>query len=242
MHDHSCSELKCQGQKYAACNLNCSRCLSPKYIECVSGRTEIDNLLKCLNIVPDTKTRSNASEHLTKLNQLFFPDSLIEFVCPSCKNSGSFLEVKKEYEDQIKNYKKKNTDLTKEKNKLEDKIKQTNETQCVECTEFINEIQTLKSEINQLKANDKSDVCAQLRIENEQLGEKITSLSNELCDLNSKTNDNSYSTLSSIGEIVAEIDKSIEEQNDLLKRIERSRCVIADKLRSLNQCDPKVKM
>lgn len=51
--NHKCNEKECTGPRYASSSLVCSVCLMPKFIDCISDRTEIANLLNMLQIKPD---------------------------------------------------------------------------------------------------------------------------------------------------------------------------------------------
>lgn len=90
--EHSCAEVNCIGSKYAGLNVNCSRCLLPKFIECVSDCAEIAFLLNAWNI--DQSDTVNRMDSVNKIKQLIFPDSLIEFVCPSCKKKDTYIDIK----------------------------------------------------------------------------------------------------------------------------------------------------
>lgn len=102
--EHKCLDNGCVGSKFAGCNIKCSRCLSPTFIECISDRTEIIILLKLMNVVADvTPSQSISTENMAKMNN----ESVIEFVCASCKAEGSFLDQKKKLNDKIKSLQKK---------------------------------------------------------------------------------------------------------------------------------------
>lgn len=253
--NHMCSDEneECTGEKYAASNLTCYRCSRQKYLECISDRTEIASILNALNIVQTIDNKEKTRNEITvKLQSIFFRDSMIEFVCKSCKNTE--INMKKTHEELVKKLNKKITKLDQEKKQLECKLKQNNneDIQCVDCTSMISENASLKQEISELKKNEKTDECLKCRelyTENLQLGEKVSSLTNELCELGEKvtsltkelSKDDTKNTKNdefsgSIGMIANDIEQLLDAQNELIQQIESNRCEATDKLRSLNHC------
>lgn len=192
--NHKCNENNCAGSRFSGCNLLCSRCLLPKFVECVSDRTEMTELLKLLCITPDRPvTQSLANENMNKMNTLFGKDSSIKFVCPQCLENGSFLQFKMKFEEKVKSLEKKNTELRKEKKNTEEKLKSLeNDPQCSSCLNINDENTRLKSDIDSLndklnhdKYNNYESVsleCARLQGEIENLNDKLNAVKCNKCD------------------------------------------------------------
>lgn len=155
--EHNCAEIKCSGSKFAGLNINCSRCLIPKYIECISDRTEIAFLLNALKI--EQSNAVNRIDNVNKIQQLIFSDSLIEFVCPSCKKKDTYIDIKMK--------------LDAEKEKLDKKTKSSS-----------NEIRNLKKKIKDLEdeIKIKIGVIDSLKLS----GTSTSTSSQEINELNSK--------------------------------------------------------
>lgn len=227
--DHKCDENGCSGSKYAGCTLICHRCLDAKYIECISEREEIAELLVELDIEPLTKPKqSTGNVYKEKVDTFFHSKSLLQFMCPSCEKEGSYSEIKKQYEEKIKTLKKSNTKLTREKNELEEKIKTIENTktiesksQCENCDNLSKEIgrlhgnnDSLKEKIDEEKTeiNDQKLKINELTIANELLKAQVKSLEDRLNENEDENDDNINSDLTNkIEQLQDEIDKLNEQ-------------------------------
>lgn len=218
---HKCNEEGCTPSKFSGCNFICSRCLTPKFVDCISDRTEIIELMNALRISSDgTTVQSIINENVNKINNLFGRESLFEFVCPACKKEGTYLEMKLKHESKIKNAQLKNKKLSEEisgmKNQLETSKKNNTDSQCKECPN-LNEIN------NQLKSD-------------------IDNLNKRLEEFKCNECDKSSSALISIGTLSADVLSLLEGLNSNWNVFQASAAKyhndISAQLHSLNLCIP----
>lgn len=209
--NHKCNENGCNGARFSGINLTCTRCLMPKFLDCIFDRTEIAGIINSLNIKPDiVASQQTITENQLKLRECFGSDSLFEFICPQCKTDGSFTKIKNKYEaqikaldDKVKTSQKKNTDQKKEMKKFEDEIKdlnmRLNNDECNKCTSLSSENEKMKIELRQLKENVQTNSCidcANNKIENDNLKVEIMALKKQMnenkcvrCDEQKKCNE-----------------------------------------------------
>lgn len=245
--DHKCNDNNCQGPRFAGCNLKCSRCFMPKFIDCISDRTEIIELLKILNILPAQSVSNEIANDITsKLKSLFGPDSTIQFLCPLCVSEGSYLEVKLKYENKIKTLEKKIDDLKKEKKQLIENEKSNQlSSKCVQCTDVNIENAKLHDENEKLKADLNSDRYKNydgLNVENARMQNKIDDLNVKLNEMKCNKCDEFATVINSVAIFTAELGDSIEQLNlnceGFKEQIKKNKGDIVDILRSLNLCIP----
>lgn len=90
--NHKCNENNCAPTRYSGCNILCSRCMIPKFIDCVSDRTEITELMKAIQIAPDpTTSQQLIHANVKKITTLFGSESILQLVCPACIEGVHFL-------------------------------------------------------------------------------------------------------------------------------------------------------
>lgn len=230
IQDHQCIANNCDGPRFNGCSLTCTRCLQPKFIDCISDRTEIVSLMKMMNIIPDVVVNKDVvAENHTKLVDSFGPQSLFDFVCPKCKSEGSINDIKKKLDDKIKSLQKKNTELQKDKASLIDerkKLKEENDKlngnvngQCVQCQLLSSENNQMKTELVSLKQRSDEKKC-------------------DKCDESIAALNSLNGTLGSIDLYTSEISKTVDEQNHLFDQFKQHQNKIVDDLRSLNMCIP----
>lgn len=233
--EHKCNEIGCTGDRFMGCNLTCSRCFSPKFIECISDRTEIIQLLTLLKIAPDLPvSQLIAKENTDKIKSLFFPESILQFMCPQCANDGSILDIKLKNETRIKSLEQKNKDLRKENKDYKEK-----------CDEFTaakirdsDEIEKLKETLNDV--NDQN--YEKLKNDNAKLQSEIDELNAKLNDVKCVKCDDLRAAFTSIEIFANEISDSIDKLNyeceGYKNNINKNKNDIDDLLRSLNLCIP----
>lgn len=122
--NHNCNEMNCTGPKYAGLNLTCSRCLLPKFFECISDRTEVVQFVNAMKLKDfDLTPQTNASENSRKMKSIFDNTSVFEFVCPKCKSDGTYMEIKAKLDKKISELQTKNRTANANLKKRDDDIK-----------------------------------------------------------------------------------------------------------------------
>lgn len=239
--DHKCGENNCSGSKYAGCNLVCYQCLNPKYIECISDRAEIVELLRVLNIEPNQQvSQLIASENSKRIRELFGTESLLKFICPACESEGSFFEIKKKFEEKIKQLQNKNTELRKT---LKNEQEKNNEKKD-KPVDMANRNDNLNNETEPLSSVENGEtngIYDDLIKTNESLQNEIELLKSKLMSDCNKCDE--------LGQIFISIDTFATEISDTLdvlnynckqfkKCIEKNSHGINDQVRSLKLCIP----
>lgn len=235
--NHKCNESNCNGPRYAGCSFVCSRCLMPKFIDCISDRPEISHLLQLLQIKPDVlSTQTIINENKEKISELFNTESILNFICPLCMEDGTIFEIKKKFNEsdtkqksKINELKKQIRELNNDKNRMNDENKKL-----VSDIAILEEKQKdLTKKNEQLKQDVSHNVddnegqcakCSELRSENFHLGESMATLTNKITELSE----------ASLFYITTEINQMIEKQNDLSTQFKKSQSEIAEKLKSLS--------
>lgn len=151
MSIHKCTN-KCKGMKFNGLKINCHRCGSPTYIECIAKLHEIRNFCVFFEIPEYEKEdqdrkKDYVAKGTQKIDTLFHDDSLVEFVCQSCKEKPSYATMKNSLEQEI--------------NSLNDRLKKNvQQNNSDDNDDKIDELQTeiakLKSEIDtKIEQNEK---------------------------------------------------------------------------------------
>lgn len=152
MPTHKCNS-DCKGSMYKGLKINCHRCLSPTYLECIKDLHEMKNFLIFFEIKPysdesEEGKKKYVEEGKKKIDSLLYQESLVEFICQSCKKQPYTL-MKNKYEKRIELMQTKLNDYEKD-------ILDGNN--CGKINELQTEIVTLKSHIeNQDKINEKNN-------------------------------------------------------------------------------------
>lgn len=224
---HKCNEKNCQPTRFSGCNFVCSQCLIPKFMECISDRTEIAILMNVLRISSEkTTVQSVISENVKKINDLFGPESILQFVCPACKEGESFIEYKKKCENTIKELKEKNTKSNKAHKKEIDELKKQIELQ------------------KKLTTNSQCSECPNLNEINKQLESDIESLSKQIeefrCDKCFEFNGALNSITIYSAEVLALLEGLNSNWNTFKTKAEKYHSDIYGHLQSLNLCIPEL--
>lgn len=87
---HKCNN-NCKGQKYKGLQIQCNRCESFMFIECIAKEGEMKNFLHFFEIVEYGKEKEDKKKDYiekgeTKINSLLYKGSMFKFNCPSCKD------------------------------------------------------------------------------------------------------------------------------------------------------------
>lgn len=82
--EHECQKSGCDGKRLHGIKVNCHRCRHDYFLDCLAARSETIALLGQMNY-NDKNGEKQPERANSKLNRIFYNDSVFEFVCPPCK-------------------------------------------------------------------------------------------------------------------------------------------------------------
>lgn len=216
---HVCAEKNCTGKSFYGLNLTCSRCLQPKFFDCISELPEIKSILAAFQITNDLDSTTGARRN-DRIKSVFYGESVFEFVCPLCKSTDSFVGMKTKLDKRIETLEKKNKSVNTTLKQSQDEVKSLNsllkktkeELEALKLTprsEGTTSIDLTKDK--EVSENDK--LISELREKNLVLEGKVNSIVSTLNDV--KQNFNTHQA--GLNKIKSEFDNAYLDFFDALK-------------------------
>lgn len=74
---HNCLTNGCKGLKFDGANVKCGRCFGVTFIECIAGKTEVNELIIAISKVTTSTPINNANS--VRINLVYIVKSIIRF-------------------------------------------------------------------------------------------------------------------------------------------------------------------
>lgn len=144
---HKCEENGCSGEMYKGLYFECYRCDTKSFIDCIENQMRYFLVyvldIKAFKFCPEYDENTYLKRNKTKIRSIFYPDSVIHFVCTKCKNETT----------------NSNEDLESKINKLEERLNDIRNEYSDSCQPDVNKITDMETKIDSLltsfeKANE----------------------------------------------------------------------------------------
>lgn len=182
MAPHNCSTDGCRGLKFDGANVKCGRCLGVTFIECIAGKTEVNELIIAISKVTTSTPVGNTNRMHIKIKKIFDDSSLFGYTCAKCKSAGTFSEILEREKMAIKtDYDTKMMFQQRRENDIATEL-QTQRSAVTSLQAELNRIQQEK--LNSSHLNQRvTDHNANLLTENNILGQQVNELNARVAEL-----------------------------------------------------------